>query len=96
MPLLESILQQFPFVILNFHSGNGSEFIDKTVAQLLEKLLIEQTESRPARAATTVWWRLERNQGWCIWKRLPSSRRDPKKRRPSKEFRGDTVSLVLL
>ena len=47
MPLLESILQQFPFVILNFHSDNGSEFINKTVAQLLEKLLIEQTKSRP-------------------------------------------------
>jgi hypothetical protein len=47
MPLLTSILQQFPFVILNFHSDNGSEFINKTVAQLLEKLLIEQTKSRP-------------------------------------------------
>ena len=47
MPLLESILEQFPFAILNFHSDNGSEFINKTVAQLLEKLLIEQTKSRP-------------------------------------------------
>jgi hypothetical protein len=50
MPLLTSILQQFPFVILNFHSDNGSEFINKTVAQLLEKLLIEQTKSRPRRS----------------------------------------------
>jgi hypothetical protein len=50
MPLLESILQQFPFIILNFHSDNGSEFINKTVAQLLEKLLIEQTKSRPRRS----------------------------------------------
>jgi transposase InsO family protein len=50
MPLLESILQQFPFVILNFHSDNGSEFINKTVAQLLEKLLIEQTKSRPRKS----------------------------------------------
>ena len=46
MPLLKSILEQFPFVILNFHSDNGSEFINKTVAQLLGKLLIEQTKSR--------------------------------------------------
>jgi len=46
-PLLESLLPQFPFVILTFHSDNGSEFINKTVAQLLEKLLIEQTKSRP-------------------------------------------------
>ncbi|HZL67215.1 MAG TPA: transposase family protein [Candidatus Limnocylindrales bacterium] len=50
MPLLESILQQFPFVILNFHSDNGSEFINKTVAELLEKLLIEQTKSRPRKS----------------------------------------------
>ncbi len=50
MPLLDSILQQFPFVILNFHSDNGSEFINKTVAQLLEKLLIEQTKSRPRKS----------------------------------------------
>jgi len=50
MPLLTSILQQFPFFILNFHSDNGSEFINKTVAQLLEKLLIEQTKSRPRKS----------------------------------------------
>jgi len=50
MPLLESILQQFPFVILNFHSDNGSEFINKTVARLLDKLLIEQTKSRPRKS----------------------------------------------
>jgi hypothetical protein len=50
MPLLTSILEQFPFVILNFHSDNGSEFINKTVAELLEKLLIEQTKSRPRRS----------------------------------------------
>lgn len=49
-PVLESILDQFPFTILNFHTDNGSEFINKTVAQLLEKLLIEQTKSRPRRS----------------------------------------------
>ena len=50
MPVLESILQQFPFVILNFHSDNGSEFINKLVAAMLEKLLIEQTKSRPRKS----------------------------------------------
>jgi hypothetical protein len=50
MPLLESIIPQFPFVIPNFHSENGSEFINKVVAELLEKLLIEQTKSRPRRS----------------------------------------------
>ena len=47
MPLLESMLEQFPFVIRGFHSDNGSEFVNHTVANLLGKLLIEQTKSRP-------------------------------------------------
>ena len=44
--VLESILEQFPFVIRGFHSDNGSEFINYNVAHLLDKLLIEQTKSR--------------------------------------------------
>jgi transposase InsO family protein len=46
-PVLEAMLKQFPFRIRGFHSDNGSEFINATVAQLLSKLLIEQTKSRP-------------------------------------------------
>lgn len=46
LPLLAELLDQFPFVIINFHSDNGSEFINKNVAQLLNKLLIRQTKSR--------------------------------------------------
>jgi hypothetical protein len=45
-PLLEDILNQFPFRVLGFHSDNGSEFINRTIARLLNKLLIEQTKSR--------------------------------------------------
>jgi len=33
-------------VILGFHSDNGSEYINRTVATLLEKLRAEQTKSR--------------------------------------------------
>lgn len=47
MPALEGILAQFPFRIRGFHSDNGSEFINHTVAKLLNRLLIEQTKSRP-------------------------------------------------
>ncbi|MEO8048986.1 MAG: integrase, partial [Acidobacteriota bacterium] len=47
IPLLESILAQFPFRRRGFHSDNGSEFINHTVEKLLNKLLIEQTKSRP-------------------------------------------------
>ena len=46
MPVLESILEQFPFVIRGFHSDNGSEFINYNVVRLLDKLRIEQTKSR--------------------------------------------------
>jgi transposase InsO family protein len=47
LPVLEAMIEQFPFCIRGFHSDNGSEFINYTVAQLLGKLLIEQTRSRP-------------------------------------------------
>lgn len=45
-PALEAALAQFPFRILNFHSDNGSEYINYVVARLLEKLRVEQTKSR--------------------------------------------------
>jgi len=45
-PTLKDALGQFPFMIINFHSDNGSEYINKTVARLLNKLVIEQTKSR--------------------------------------------------
>lgn len=47
LPVLEAMLAQFPFRIRGFHSDNGSEFINHTVAKLLNKLLVEQTKSRP-------------------------------------------------
>ena len=47
IPVLEAMLGQFPFRIHGFHSDNGSEFINYTVAKLLNKLLVEQTKSRP-------------------------------------------------
>ena len=50
LPVLASMLAQFPFEIRNFHSDNGSEFINHTVAKLLGKLLIAQTKSRPRRS----------------------------------------------
>ena len=43
---LEQLLGDFPFVIRGFHSDNGSEYINKRVAKLLEKLRIEFTKSR--------------------------------------------------
>ena len=46
IPILEQLLKQFPFELRGFHADNGSEYINKRVAQLLHKLLIEFTKSR--------------------------------------------------
>lgn len=46
LPVLEMVIDQFPFQIAGFHSDNGSEYINHKVAKMLEKLRIEQTKSR--------------------------------------------------
>jgi transposase InsO family protein len=45
--ILEDLLSQFPFFIKGFHSDNGSEFVNQTVAGILNKLFIRFTKSRP-------------------------------------------------
>lgn len=50
IPALKILLAAFPFKIINFHSDNGSEYVNKTVARLLKKLLIEFTKSRPRKS----------------------------------------------
>jgi len=44
--LLEDLLSILPFKIINFHTDNGSEYINKTVSRLLNKILARQTKSR--------------------------------------------------
>ena len=46
LPVLKDLIDQFPFEILGFHSDNGGEYINKTVATMLEKMRVEQTKSR--------------------------------------------------
>ncbi len=50
LPVLEAILHQFPFRILGFHTDNGSEYVNATVAQLLKTLLVEFTKSRAGKS----------------------------------------------
>ena len=47
LPVIRQLLDGFPFVILGFHSDNGSEYINYQVASMLEKLRVEFTKSRP-------------------------------------------------
>jgi transposase InsO family protein len=46
IPALVALLETFPFLIFGFHADNGSEYINRRVAELLEKLRIELTKSR--------------------------------------------------
>jgi len=46
IPIVKLILKEFPFVIKGFHSDNGSEYINKNIAKLLQKLFVEFTKSR--------------------------------------------------
>lgn len=50
LPVIEEMLAQFPFRILGFHADNGSEYINHQVAELLDKLRVEFTKSRPRRS----------------------------------------------
>jgi len=47
LPALEQILDALPFKIKGFHADNGGEYINYTVAELLEMLRIEFNKSRP-------------------------------------------------
>lgn len=47
VPALAAALSEFPFEILNFHSDNGSEYINRFVAELLNKMRVKLTKSRP-------------------------------------------------
>lgn len=46
LPALIDIINQYPFVIFNFHSDRGKETINYVVADLLQRLVIKQTKSR--------------------------------------------------
>lgn len=50
LPVIHSLLDGFPFEILGFHADNGSEYINYRVAELLEKLRVDFTKSRPRRS----------------------------------------------
>lgn len=50
IPLLENLLSQFDFKIINFHSDNGSEYINYQVAEMLNRLIVKQTKSRSRRS----------------------------------------------
>lgn len=45
-PIILLLLEQYPFVIKEFHTDNGSEYINRWLIQILNKLLIKLTKNR--------------------------------------------------
>ena len=51
IPVLKALIEAFPFRIEGFHADNGSEYVNHTVAELLNKLHVGQfTKSRARRS----------------------------------------------
>jgi transposase InsO family protein len=46
IPVLTEIMNKFPFKIINFHSDNGTEYINTPVDKLLNDLVVNFTKSR--------------------------------------------------
>lgn len=46
VPLLLRLINQYPFHIFEFHADNGSEYINRQVARMLNRLLVKLTKSR--------------------------------------------------
>ena len=69
-PALIKLLDQYPFVVFNFHSDRGGENINYIVANLLQKSLIKQTKSRPRRPSDNALVEsknahvVRKNMGW--------------------------------
>jgi hypothetical protein len=45
-PIVEMLLNSYPFKIIEFHTDNGSEYINHWLVKLLNKLLIKLTKNR--------------------------------------------------
>jgi transposase InsO family protein len=62
----KEVLEGFPYRILNFHSDNGSEFINEYLAKILKRMHIDQTKSRPRKHNDNAL--VESKNGWVIRK----------------------------
>jgi transposase InsO family protein len=87
------MLRQFPFRILGFHSDNGSEFINRNTAHLLNKLQIEQTKSRPRQSGDNGL--VETKNGWVIRKHIGYGYIDQAHAEPIHSFYRDHLNPYL-
>ena len=66
LPLLERIIASYPYRIINFHADNGSEYINRKVAEMLNNLLIKLTKGRPRHTNDNAL--VETKNGWVVRK----------------------------
>ena len=66
IPLLQKIIASYPYRIINFHADNGSEYINRKVAEMLNNLLIKLTKSRPRHTNDNAL--AETKNGWVLRK----------------------------
>jgi transposase InsO family protein len=62
------MIANYPFRIINFHCDNGSEYINQKVVEMLNKLLIKLTKSRPRHTNDNAL--IETKNGWVVRKWL--------------------------
>jgi hypothetical protein len=51
LPVIEAMLHQFPFLVIELHADNGSEFVNHPLYQLLKRCAVKFTRSRPNRTS---------------------------------------------
>jgi hypothetical protein len=68
IPILELMLKSFPFKIFNFHSDRGSEYINYKLADILRRLMINQTKSRSRHSNDQAL--IECKNGWVVRKHM--------------------------
>ena len=93
VPVLQELLEQYPFVIRGFHTDNGSEFVNHVVANLLHKLLIEFTKSRPRRTNDQAL--VESKNGSVIRKQMGSLHTPPSEAQKIQLFYREMLNVYL-
>jgi len=66
IPLLGKLITSYPYRIINFHADNGSEYINRKVAEMLNNLFVKLTKSRPRHTNDNAL--AETKNGWVLRK----------------------------
>ena len=66
LPLLGKLITSYPYRIINFHADNGSEYINRKVVEILNKLFVKLTKSRPRHTNDNAL--AETKNGWVLRK----------------------------